>query len=89
MNAELTNAALENAYEIGLKDGYAEGVNDTIKEFETWLANEFYTFERIRTIPELLSRLHEIATERETKHATKELELFKEKIKALREKDTQ
>lgn len=29
-----------------------------IKEFETWLANEYFTFERIKTIPELLSYLH-------------------------------
>ena len=48
-------------YEKGYRDGLAEA----LEVFETWLANEYFTFERIKTIPELLSYLYKERTGKE------------------------
>ena len=53
-------------YEKGYRDGLAEAE----EVFETWLANEYYTFNRIQTIPELLSYLYKERTGEEDTQET-------------------
>lgn len=53
-------------YEKGYRDGLAEAA----EVFETWLANEYYTFNRIKTIPELLSYLYKERTGKEDTQET-------------------
>ena len=50
-----------NQYEQGYEDGKAEALHD----FKIWLANEYFTFGRINTIPELLGFLDTQETHKE------------------------
>ena len=45
--------------------GYRDGKEDALKNFTAWLADEYFLFERIKTIPELLDYLDTQETHKE------------------------